>query len=170
MIHRRRGEEGIGRERRVEMVSELRSRWTSGDEVTGAGPASSRRRIESERDETTATASDESGVGLGLGMGGGAGGSIYTTAATRGRRLRGLGRSPSRSPGHLFHQAMPVPCREPRWRPRHVLVLRARTARARWPSGRAKLPGHEPAGCMARYRSLHQDDCVSSPAPEVMSY
>ena len=77
MVHRRRGEEGIGRERREEMVSELRSRWTSGDEVTGAGPASSRRaaassrrRIESERDETTATASGGSGVGLGLGMGG----------------------------------------------------------------------------------------------------
>jgi len=59
------------------MVSELRSRWTSGDEVTGAGPASSRRaaassrrRIESKRDETTATASGGSGVGLGLGMGG----------------------------------------------------------------------------------------------------
>ena len=79
------GEEGIGRERREEMVSELRSRWTSGDEVTGAGPvssrraaassrravASSRRRIESERDETTATASGGSGVGLGLGIGGG---------------------------------------------------------------------------------------------------
>ena len=78
MVHRRRREEGIGRERREEMVSELRSRWTSGDEVTGAGPASSRRvaassrrRIESERDETTATASGGSGVGLGLGMGGG---------------------------------------------------------------------------------------------------
>ena len=40
MVHRRRGEEGIGRERREEMVSELRSRWTSGDEVTGAGPTS----------------------------------------------------------------------------------------------------------------------------------
>jgi len=77
MVHRRRGEEGIGRERREEMVSELRSRWTSGDEVTGAGPASSRRvaassrrRIESERDETTATASGGSGVGLGMGGGG----------------------------------------------------------------------------------------------------
>ena len=66
------------------MVSELRSRWTSGDEVTGAGPASSRRaaessrrRIESERDETTATASGGSGVGLGLGIGGPRGQHIY---------------------------------------------------------------------------------------------
>ena len=74
------------------MVSELRSRWTSGDEVIGAGPprsrraaASSRRRIESERDETTATASGGSGVGLGLGIGGAA------YIRPRGRRLRGLG-------------------------------------------------------------------------------
>ena len=42
MVHRRRREEGIGRERREEMVSELKSRWMSGDKVTGAGPASSR--------------------------------------------------------------------------------------------------------------------------------
>ena len=75
MVHQRRGEEGIGRERREEMVSELRSRWTSGDEVTGAGPVSSRRAaasskrwIKSERDETTMTVSGGSGVGLGLGM------------------------------------------------------------------------------------------------------
>ena len=75
MVHWRRGEEGIGRERREEMVSELRSRWTSGDEVTGAGLASSRQaaassrwRIESERDEMTTTASGGSGVGLGLGI------------------------------------------------------------------------------------------------------
>ena len=66
------------------MVSELRSRWTSGDEVTRAGPASSRRAaassrrwIESERDEMTATASGRSGMGLGLGMGGRGGQHIY---------------------------------------------------------------------------------------------
>ena len=78
------------------MVSELRSRWTSGDEVTRAGPASSRRaaassrrRIESERDETTATTSGGSGVGLGLGIGGAGRGAAYIRP--RGRRLRGLG-------------------------------------------------------------------------------
>ena len=78
------------------MVSELRSRWTSGDEVTGAGPASSRRaavssrrRIESERDEMTATASGGSGVGLGLGIEGAGRGAAYIRS--RGRRLRGLG-------------------------------------------------------------------------------
>ena len=69
MVHRRRGEEGIGRERRDEMVSELRSRWTSGDEVTGAGPASSRRaaassrrRIESERDDCDCERREWSGI------------------------------------------------------------------------------------------------------------
>ena len=74
------------------MVSELRSRWTSGDKVIGAGPVSSRRAamssrrwIESERDEMTVTASGGSGVGLGLGIGGAA------YIRPRGRRLRGLG-------------------------------------------------------------------------------
>ena len=173
MVHRRRrGGKGGRRRRRGKGGREARCR--TGGEVTGAGPASTRRTAVTDRgrgveapdarrerravSDSAARRLEIWNVKLGLGLGAARSGAyLLYQEGEPGRGLVGPANGPWGHRAASLDRAVPVPCHGPGWRPKPVLVARAGPARARWPPCRAVLgPGQnaEPwAG--PRARGLH---------------
>jgi len=141
MVHqRRRGGKGGRRRRRGKGGWEARSR--TGGEVTGAGPASTRRTAVTDRgrgveapdtrrerravSDSAARRLEIWNVKLGLGLGAARSGAcLLYQEGEPGRGLVGPANGPWGHRAASLDRAVLVPCHRPGWRPKPVLVARA---------------------------------------------